>query len=144
MKIVLEHYHPGVPDFDVTYRFQVYKTSELGKQCRLTTAQYTLSCDEAPLVFNGNLVTVPASFKDNTDKTAVVIKAVTIGPEPEIGEFQLPIKNWKLTMHDDFEGDSLDGKLWNSFGSWNVTDLGGVTIANSSESLRVHDSILLN
>lgn len=142
MRIVLEHYHPGVPGFDVTYRFQVYKTSDSGNRYRLTTAQYTLSCDEAPLEFNGNLVTVPAAFKDNTDKTEVLIKAITIGPFPEVAEFQLPVKNWELTMCDDFEGNSLNEKLWTSFGSWNVTDLGGVKIANSTEAISVHDSML--
>ena len=142
IKIKIEHWHPGVPDYDVSYRLQVYQTTPSGKEARLTTAQYDLSCDEAPLIFRGNTVTVPAVFKDNTDKVTVTIKATTRDPEPATAEFQLPIKNWKLTLNEDFEGDTLNDKLWTSLGSWGLTDLGGVTIANSTESLRVHDSML--
>ena len=142
IKIKIEHWHPGVPDYDVSYRLQVYQTTPSGKEARLTTAQYDLSCDEAPLIFRGNTVTVPAVFKDNTDKATVTVKAITRDPEPQTAEFQLPIKNWKLTLNEDFEGDTLNDKLWTSLGSWGLTDLGGVTIANSAESLRVHDSML--
>lgn len=142
MKIVLEHYHPGIPGYDVTYSVQVYKILESGKQCRLTTAQFQLTCDEAPLTFFGNRITVPASFKDNTDKTAVVIKATTIEPVPKTVQFQLPIKNWKKTFEENFEGDKLNEDYWTCPGSWNVTDIGGVTIASSPESLKIHDNML--
>ena len=103
--------HPGVYGHDVTYMFSLYGETEFDIM-RLKQDDFTLYCNNKNIKIDGINVTVPASFKDNTDVQAVKIYA-RLNSNPEITTyFPLMIKNWKLTFADEFEGNSLNENYW--------------------------------
>lgn len=141
LEIRIQQDHPGVVGYDVTYNFNLYYGTEYDKEM-LPVSDYTLSCAEEEIAIDGNKVTVPASFKDNTDVDGVKIYASYRGLTTY---YLLMIKNWTLTFEDNFDGDSLDPEKWASNeGKYaEVQDLGGKTSAPSDDAATVEDGNLV-
>ena len=103
--------HPGVPGYDADYEFRVSVGTQLDMM-RLDKSLYTLSCSQKEIKIDGNIVTVPASFKDNTDVKGVLIKA-TYKEDPSVtAYYPLAITNYSITFEDNFDGDKLNRELW--------------------------------
>ncbi len=134
--------HPGIKGYDVTYTFTVLYGTEYDK-VRLNSEDFVLSCAEKKIKIKDNIVTVPASFKDNTDVDGVKIYATYKGLSTY---YPLMIKNWNMTFEDNFDGDSLDPKKWaSSEGKFTeIKDLGyGKTAATSDEATTVKNGNLV-
>ncbi len=121
--------HPGVVGYDVEYLFSIYAETEYDTT-RITIDNVNLYCNNKNIKIDGNKVTVPAKFKDNTDIQGVKIYA-ELKSNPEIKTFYpLMIKNWTKTLEDNFDGDSLDTNVWSitkPFNLSNVSSKDGVT-----------------
>lgn len=100
--------HPGVYGYDVTYTFNALYGTEMDKDY-LKEDAFELYCAEPAIIIEGNTVTVPASFKDNTDIDGIKIYAKY---EDAVTYYPLMIKNWEKTFEDEFEGDTLDETKW--------------------------------
>ena len=135
--------HPGVPGFNTEYTFLVYGNTKYNTSL-LDTSKYTLSCNNANIVIEDNKVTIPASYKDNTDIQVAKIYA-TLKENTEIrSEYPLMIKNWEITLQDDFNGTELNSDVWRLCKSWKMGDIGGgKTVAASSEAYEVKDGKLV-
>ena len=84
--------HPGVYGYDVTYTFNALYGTEMDKDY-LEEDAFELYCAEPAIIIEGNTVTVPASFKDNTDVDGIKIYAKY---EDAVTYYPLMIKNfWK-------------------------------------------------
>lgn len=133
--------HPGVYGYDVEYSFSVYAETEYDT-IRITMDDVELYCNNENIIIEDNRVTVPASFKDNTDIQGVKIYA-RLKSNPEITTFYpLMIKNWKQTLEDNFDGDKLDENIWEVGRSWNLSTVSsndGVerTIANGVDGTTI-------
>lgn len=114
--------HPGIVGYDVEYLFSVYAETEYDTT-RITMDDVKLYCNNENIKIDGNKVTVPAEFKDNTDIQGIKIYA-ELKSNPEIKTFYpLMIKNWTKTLEDNFDGDSLDANVWSVAKSWNLSDI---------------------
>ena len=113
-EIRLLYDHPGVPGYDAEYETIVYYG--VGDDLtRLSPNEYTLHCDLADIKIDGIKFIVPASFKDNTDIDGFKIYA-TVNSDKEVeASYPLMVKNWKLEVQDDFDGTSLNTKLWSNY-----------------------------
>lgn len=142
LEIRVQQDHPGVAGYDVTYSFTVYCGTTYDKEI-LAVSDYTLSCAEKAIRIEGNKVTVPASFKDDTDVDGIKIYASYKGLTTY---YPLMIKNWTLTFEDNFDGNSLDPEKWLSNEGQYATqeDLGnGITAAPSDDAATVEDGNLV-
>ena len=110
-EIRLVNDHPGIPGYDAEYEVMVYYGTE-NDISRLDSSEYTLSSTSSEVKINGNKVILPASFKDNTNIDGFKIYARINSDSGVTAYYPIMIKNWKLELQDDFNGDKLNGDIW--------------------------------
>ena len=143
MRIEIDMYHPGIPGFDATYRFQVFYTATTKEHC-LTTAEFYLECNVPEIEIYGDKVTVPAAFKDNTDITEAIITAYHRKDRAINVSYVLPIKRWDRTISDEFDGDSLNKEMWTINAPYSFEQVGdGKGFSNSEETVNIVDGNLV-
>lgn len=105
--LVLEQYHPGIPGYDVKYRFHVNF-----KQMPLNEEDYTISCDIPEVKIGADYIVVPVAVMQT--KNQLVVTAVYNTDQRYKSELTIWLKKWDLTLEDNF--DTYNTELWAPYG----------------------------
>jgi len=123
IEIRLKDDHPGIPGYDVKLAAMVYYGVE-GSKDRISKEDYTISCDVEEVIIDGDMITIPASFKDTTDLEGFNIYVKHNTDDTVIASYPYVIKKWEKTKGDDFDGASVDTNLWKVSDSTGTEDVG--------------------
>lgn len=134
--------HPGIVGYDAEYLFQVYAETEYDT-VRITMDEVELYCNNGNIKIDGNKVTVPAAFKDNTDIQGIKIYARLKSNQAIKTFYPLMIKNWTKTLEDNFDGDSLDTSVWSVSKSWNLSKIQSNDDIVRTVASGIDDSVLI-
>ncbi len=91
IELRIKNDHPGIPGYDLQLEAIVYYGAE-GDTDRLSADKFTLSCDVPDVKFEGDKITIPASFKDNTDLEGLNIYVKHNEDTEVVGVYPLTIK----------------------------------------------------
>ena len=116
--------HPGIPGYDLHLETIVYYGVE-GDTDRLSADNFTLFCDVPEVVFEGDKITIPASFKDNTDLEGFNIYVKHNEDKEVVGTYPLSLKKWEMTANDEFDGTEIDSEKWSVTSTTDKKDVGG-------------------
>ena len=117
--------HPGIPGYDAVYEVKVYDNGT-----EISPENYTLSCYVDEVITESNKVIIPASFKDSTSLKGIKIYAAA---NSKTAFYPLMIKNWTLTMEDEFDGTKLDNTVWSD----SSASAKSVSVSNGKLSMRI-------
>lgn len=111
MELRIANYHPGIPGYDAEYEFRALVGTEMD-MTRIPEDEFILSCSIPEIKINGNKITVPASFKDNTNLGGVMIYARYKDNPNLTAGYPFTFVKWNITFGDDFDGTELDRTKW--------------------------------
>lgn len=124
IELRIKNDHPGIPGYDLQLEAIVYYGAE-GDTDRLSADKFTLSCDVPDVKFDGDKITIPASFKDNTDLEGLNIYVKHNEDTEVVGVYPLTIKKWSMTANDEFEGTEINNEMWSVTSTTDKKDVGG-------------------